>query len=213
MIKFRFSKILKYFRELSIVIIGVAVTLLAGNLINSLNEDKNLQLQLNAIQLELTGNRERVEDLVNFYAEHDKLKQLLTLAITEGVEVDKDTMSLYVRNIGKIPPFTFKKGAYEMFLNSGVMKQMKDHELLIDITDSYAMLEIVKDSHNRYVEMKLQEIMKLYAGNTKYITGDIDIKHSIFQSIVNFYISLSEQGYYAKQADLLIGKVVAEQVK
>lgn len=134
---YKIKPIQRYLRELSIVIIGVATTLFASNIIVDIKEQKDLDTQINAIYAELNDNQELVSRLIADYNAHNRLKELFLQTLDKSVKIDKDTMNLYIRNIGKVTPFTYKMGAYEMFLNSGAMKLMKDRELLMDITECY----------------------------------------------------------------------------
>lgn len=203
----------RYLRELSIVIIGVAVTLFASNIIVNIKEQKDLDTQINAIYAELIDNQELVDKLIADYNAHNRLKELLTQTLDKSVTINKDTMDFYIRNVGKMTPFTYKKGAYEMFLNSGTMKLMKDRGLLMDITECYLILETTKEAHTKHIEMKTQEVMKLFAHDTDFIVkGITDVHDPRFRSIFNFYLSVSGLGYYPAQSRIAINKVLSTRV-
>lgn len=207
----KLKPIWRYLRELSIVIIGVAITLLVSNIIVSIKEHKDLNKQLDAIYAELDDNQERVEQLIADCNAHDRLKELLIQTLDKSFQVNRDTMDLYVRHIGKVSPFTYKKGAYEMFLNSGAMKSLQDRELLMDITECYLILETTKEARTKYIDIKMQEIMKLYSiiSDTELVTGVLDVRDTRYRSIFNFYVSISGLAYYPEQANIAIDKVLA----
>ena len=60
------SSLLRYLRELSIVILGVAVTFTGGSLFNSRNVDKQLKYYFYAIKLEMEDNLQHVDSLALF---------------------------------------------------------------------------------------------------------------------------------------------------
>ncbi|MDR3287280.1 MAG: hypothetical protein LBT27_07550, partial [Prevotellaceae bacterium] len=60
-------KIGNYFRELSVVIIGVAVTLFASNAITNAKAQKDLNIQLNAVYAELEYDLQKIDNLIDFY--------------------------------------------------------------------------------------------------------------------------------------------------
>lgn len=215
--KIKMSNIWSYIRELSIVIVGVAVTLSASGVIVDMREQDDLKQQLDAIYLELNYNKDKTEMLVKYYQDHEKLKNLLILSLDKKNQINADTMNFYLRHVGKITQFTYKKGAYEMFVNSGAMRLMKDRKLLIEITDSYAILETTKDTHKTYLDMKTQEILRLFSTGSESImemstTNNMMniIEKPFFKPIFTFYISVSSPGYYSEQANILIGNVLSK---
>ena len=54
--KFQILKIVKYLRELSVIIIGIAVTVLTGLWINDRNNTQDIGLYLENIKMELQNN-------------------------------------------------------------------------------------------------------------------------------------------------------------
>lgn len=98
-----------------------------------------------------------------------------------------------------------------MFLNSGAMKSLQDRELLMDITECYLILETTKEARTKYIDIKMQEIMKLYSiiSDTELVIGVLDVRDTRYRSIFNFYISISGLAYYPEQANIAIDKVLA----
>jgi hypothetical protein len=202
------AKIGNYLRELSIVIIGVAVTLYAGDVIGNLKEQKDLNLQLAAIYTELEFNLERVDEIINIHKRHDHLRESIMENIDHPQQVN-DSINKPNSGIGSRASFIYKKGAYEMFINSGAMKLLANRQLLLEITECYIWLESTKEGSQRYYEAKMQELSKLNNLDTKTYLGNIDISDPRFHGIVNFYIGFNGFGYTPEMAKEQIEKTLA----
>lgn len=201
-------KISNYFRELSIVIIGVAITLYVSNCISSANEKENLRLQLTTIYTELEDNQVKLDYIIDYYKKHEHFRDLLIENISKPQQTLNDSINEYENIIGKIIPFTFKKGAYEMFLQSGAMKLLKDRNQLLNITESYILLEIAKEQHERYNNTKMQLFINVYETESKLFLN-IDINNPVYQGLINFHASNSGNRFYLEEAKAQIGKVLS----
>jgi len=77
-LKLKQLKIGNYFRELSVVIIGVAVTLYASNAITNAKAQKDLHIQLNAVYAELEYDLQIINSLIDFYDDVEQLRKYVT---------------------------------------------------------------------------------------------------------------------------------------
>lgn len=206
----RFKKLRpwNYLRELSIVIIGVAITLYAGNRISSANEKKDMRLQVSAIYTELEDNKNKLDNLIDYYQKHAHLSELLQKNLHDPQQPLNDSIRKYQNIIGRIVPFTFKKGAYEMFLQSGTMKLLKDRDLLLNITESYALLEIAKEQHDRYNDTKIQLFIPVYEADARMFLNT-DIQNPAEQGLLNFHTFHSGNLFYVEEAKTQIEKTLA----
>ena len=59
----------KYLRELSVVVVGIAITFGISNWISNRNSKKDLEEYLNAIRLELNINVEEIDNEINMLDE------------------------------------------------------------------------------------------------------------------------------------------------
>lgn len=143
----------RYLRELSIVILGVAVTLMATGWINKRIERKDIKLYLSAIKLELENNLLQVESKVRYF---ERLKEFWEEAEAAGEEdILTDETG---KELGMILITTYYTSAFEMFKSSGVMRLVKDKKLLNSIWQSYGYLEFSQVSMNAYMDRKTDEI-------------------------------------------------------
>ncbi|GHS91999.1 hypothetical protein FACS1894203_3770 [Bacteroidia bacterium] len=181
-------KIGNYFRELSIVIIGVAVTLYVSTVVSETKERKDLELQLNTVYTELKDNLQRIDSLI----EHRNKSKILSKYLVEYYHnpgpVVADSIHKYSDVIGYMHLFVYKKGAYDMFMNSGAMKLFNDKELLLDITDCYAMIEELKEDHVLYESQKLEQLKKIFDYDFKIVEEGIDLTSSKFRKLYNFFL-------------------------
>lgn len=193
MSKSRFSdkikglKIVNYFRELSIVIIGVAVTLYAGNIITSIKEKKDLELQMNAIYDELEENLKRLDPIIEYHQSHEQLRQYLFTIIENPELYNKDSIKHYNKVLFFNVVFSYKRAAFDMFVNSGAMKLLSDRKQLLEITESYAMLEEFYESHRDHFDMKKQIYNNLYTVDTELLYEDYDIRDPQWRAQLNFH--------------------------
>ena len=205
-------KIGAYLRELSIVIIGVATTFLISDAISTAKEKKDLNLQLNTIYTELEENLEKVNSLIKLYDNHIRLGTLLRQTITEPEQVNKDTLRKYIMSADHMDLFIYHKAAYEMFVINGGMKLLSDRKLLLDISESYAMLEAAAKENNLYNSIKLQEIQQLYKLEPKRFVSRIGITEPEYKGLFNFYVGVGT-GFKSKEAKKQIEKVLENRKK
>jgi hypothetical protein len=134
----------KYLREVSVVVIGVAITLSVSYWIGIKNEKRDMVLHLRAIKMEL---QENIGD-ISFLEKSFRLQYMYTVYLQthDKFFLDKDTLNRYSSICYDVPDkFTFKSNAFEMFKNSGTMRLMNDKELLKEIWNVYDYLSILKE--------------------------------------------------------------------
>jgi hypothetical protein len=160
------TKIGKYFRELSIIFTGIAITVVLGFWVNNKNNEKDLKQHLLAVKLELE------EDLY-FFNLNEKLLQKSVgytkyLIENDKKALDKDSLDYYMSNdeegygigFAFFPIDVFTTNAFEMLKSSGAMRQIKNKELLLSIWDAYNKIETAKTNLDRSFRRKEEELMK-----------------------------------------------------
>ena len=200
------ARIGAYIRELSVVIIGVAVTFLISDTVSTAKEKKDLNQQLNAIYIELELNLEKVNQLVQLYDSHIQLGRLLRQTITEPEQVSEDSLRKYIASADHMDLFIYNKSAFEMFVINGGMKLISDRRLLLDISESYAMLEAASRESELYNSLKLREIQELYKLDPKRFVNRLAITEPENKGLFNFYMGVAT-GFKSKEAKKQIGKV------
>ena len=155
--KFSIRKIGKYLREVSVVVIGVAITLSASFWISQRSEKRDFNLYLNAVRLELTDNlyyisqeRERLLSKEFKYAHY--------LKSHEKKQLHQDTIRYYARNdyVAHLEIIAFRKAAFEMFKSSGAMRLMRNKELMQNIWEAYFLMQRHEITLDKSEQMKME---------------------------------------------------------
>ncbi|GEM_PF-1482156 len=197
-------KIGNYLRELSVVIIGVAITLYASGVVSSIKEKKDLKLQLNAIYTELEENSRRLDAIIEDHKQHELLRNYLHRVIKDPAIYNNDSIAKYDKTLSSTATFSYKKGAFDMFVNSGAMALLTDREQLLEITECYALLEEFKDENDKFYEIKSQMFSETYrVDKKKFFSEDYDLRdeewnikfnfHTLNSGMVDFAVSVKEQ--------------------
>lgn len=203
---------LLYLRELSVVIIGIAITFFFSDIISKSKEKKDLNTQLSIIYDELEENLQAIDMLIVHYDKHLKLRYYLNQYMEHPDENYADSVQLYSSTAFNSEGFYYKRAAYEMFINSGMMKAVEDRQLLLSITESYLKLEAVKQEHETHLELKYNEYTKLYSKlNKKFlITNEIDITNPLFENILIFHTVNTGIGESVKKVKKQIEKTLEQ---
>jgi hypothetical protein len=174
------NKISNYLREVSVVVIGVAITLSASYWLTTKNEKKDMKLYLSAVKLEMENNAGSLEAQIdamqkpigyaNYLRSHDK------------GSLDADSIKSYSGNDGyyRYGNFYYKQDAFDMFKISGIMRLMNNKSLLHGIWNVYTGLNNVKDGVSEYNQLMVEEIKKEVFSSEK--------KDKDFIPMYNFYI-------------------------
>ena len=186
----KMKKVGKYFREVSVVIIGVTITLIATNWINSRGEQQDLQLYLDAVKLELEDNlvllrkAESYMDLTLDYSYY--------LASNKPEEYSVDTLDKYKPITQNYYFFIYKTGAFDMLKTSGAMRLLEDKGLLLDIWNSYSSLELYRAEHDDYMRRKVDALEEAISRNKD--VASVDIGDPNQRPLRNFYLTYSSIG-------------------
>jgi hypothetical protein len=157
--KFSMGKIGNFFREVAVVVIGVAITISVTIWITNKNEKRDMNLYLNAIKTELEGNVKILEEAVEFYQFSEKYYQYLESHDKDSLHLD--TLNFYAEKCCySLRSFPFKINAYEMFKTTGMMRLMNDKELMLSISDVYLNFSILKDVFDWHFNTKWETINK-----------------------------------------------------
>jgi hypothetical protein len=152
------KNIIKYLREISVVVIGVAITLSASYWITHKNEKRDLKLYLSAVQLEIYGNKGMIEDRLEIL--QNSLNYAAYLRSHDKKSLNKDSIKSYYpeREYYNFSSFAYKKDAFEMFKISGSMRLIKDKYLLADLWNIYSDLEELKYGIGLMLQSKAETV-------------------------------------------------------
>ena len=148
---FKLKKIGKYGYELSIITLGVLISLFLSGKLSERNEREDLKLQLLAVQSELEDNLKAVNELVEFYALLDSTKILFAS--------DEKLSDRHVRVLTTCITFSYKKDALDMLKNTGYMRLISDRNQLLDILECYSLLEAAKEDNDYFGKLRISVII------------------------------------------------------
>jgi len=144
------------FRDVMVVVVGIAITFSLNNWMNNKKERKDVQHYLNALKMELEENLNNVEDRTRYHKEAMELCEYLNSHKPEAYQ--RDSIDKYEWIINGTYPFSYKTSAFEMLKMSGAMRLMKDKELLSTIWNTYQQLEFLKTANDSYMLRKGDEM-------------------------------------------------------
>ena len=165
-IKISIRPIVKYFRELSIVVSGVAITVGLGFWISNNNLKKDQKQYLDTIKLELEENVKQFDYLTQWFQKSLRYTQYINS--TDKNTLNKDTLYYYSQTnndgcgylfTGSMTAF-ISTNAFEMFKSSGTMRQIKNKEQLQSIWKVYAQIEMAQLNIDKYFRIKEDEVMR-----------------------------------------------------
>jgi hypothetical protein len=174
--KISMKPIVKYLRELSIVVAGIAITVGTGLWVNDNNNKKDQKQYLEAIKLELEENVRQFDDYAKWLQKPIRYAEYLLS--NQNNALNEDTLAYYVEtdNDGCGYGYSqsvngyFPTNAFEMLKFSGSMRQIENKELLQDIWSVYAHIEEARHNIDRIFQRKEEEVdklMKLYEDGKK----------------------------------------------
>jgi hypothetical protein len=163
------QKIGKYLREISVVVIGVAITLSVSYWITNRSEKRDMALYLTAVKWEMEDNMELIELRLE---QLQKSIEYATYLMSHNKNLlNADTIRSYNCDGGyySFSMFNYKADAFEMFKISGAMRFINDKRILLGIWDVYNKLSELKNDVELIHQMKLDE-----AKNDKLLSKEKD---------------------------------------
>lgn len=174
-------------RELSVVVIGVAITFFASSWVTNHREKKELRGHLSAVKIELESNLEMVRSnfdyydrLVDFsfYLQSRSLEELTLEEITHAATTP-DGVNVMNRIYYYMPVETV---SFEAMKQSGTAKHIHDQNVWRAIMKSYKSLEELKHENDTYMNIKIDYFYNILRD------GSLDKKQ--------WAISLPEYNFY-----------------
>jgi hypothetical protein len=153
------KKVGAYVRELSIVVVGIAITLSVNNWLTTSAESEDMVLYLDAVKLEMETNLEAMNWTTGMVEEEVHYSRYLLSHDKHAL--DPDSIQFYARNCYQVSTKSLTSDAFEMFKVSGNMRFIKDKDVLLSVWKAYAFLAehkmLWENYHNKY---KIEEVIK-----------------------------------------------------
>jgi hypothetical protein len=180
------NNIRKYLRELSIVVLGIAITLSLSVWISNKNEKRDMALYLNAIKMELEDNITIIDTVMEYFQNASKYEKYLSLHDNQSLH--EDSLAYYVNSCCYLlPNIQLNTNAFDMFKNAGVMRLVSNKDLLMSIWNAYNSCAALNVSLDKYCDKKYECIEK-EAVTLK--NGELDFKELKYVKhapMYNFY--------------------------
>jgi len=197
-----------YLREISVVILGVAVTFIGSGLINRWTQQQDLDRYLEAVRLELEDNLKQVNDLLEFYSAAENFARYLMATPPEEASRDSIerlnhpyllpaentlTDSIDFRDYEKTVPLInstmnmhLKTSAVRMLENSGSLSLIRPKELYQSILDSYTLLETADQHNQEYMRRKRDELFRAALDNSDFYIDILDPRFRRYYYFMGF---------------------------
>lgn len=159
------SPFTKYFRELSIVIIGVLITLMITNLISYKTKQKEVDRAMDLIKTEMEENLVSLGKTQQKFETEQRIYKLILAHINNLEEISADTLHIYKRVIGDKHSLSVESDSYDVFKSSLLMQYIKDKNFLRELSKTYGMIEGLRDKLIYYSKIKsdgLNHLMEEY---------------------------------------------------
>lgn len=188
------------------IIIGIFVTFYITDKIADRKEQKDLQLQLNAIKVELESNLENIEDLSRYFCRMKNLSEYL-YSTRNPANVSTDSTDVYLNRIVYVTTVSHKKDAYEMLKSTGGMRLINDKQLLLDIMNCYSTLEKIRNDCNYYFDVKQTFLLKVF-NNYNYQKAGIDLRQPSQIGLYNFLSDDWDTRYSVEEGERIVAETL-----
>ena len=124
-----------YLRELSVVILGVAVTFAGSAMIPNHTVRKNLKENMRLIKIELEKNVMKLHEAMDYIAADVHIgREMLS---RDYRSIPPDTLRMYAHAISYLQPYSYTDDALEMLEASALMPDVRNKHLLLYIIRCY----------------------------------------------------------------------------
>ena len=154
----KFKTVIRYIRDFSIVVAGIAVTLYVNDKVTNKSEKRNLTLYLHSVKLEMETNIKQIDGFVE--ALKPSVGYAKYLSAHDKKSLNKDSINSYNSISTSLQLFTYQANAFEMFKNSGIMRLMDNKDLLLTLWDVYHNLLFMKEISDWYFQTKWDDLKK-----------------------------------------------------
>jgi len=124
-----FLKTGKYLREISVIVIGVAITLSVSQWINNRSQRQDIAIHLSAIKTELEENIALIKNIIG----HNLLPEVrytnYLISLRDGQSLNADSILSYISAWALVSQHSLQSIAFESLKNSRLMHLINDREL------------------------------------------------------------------------------------
>lgn len=146
--------LIRYMRELSVVIIGVLITLLITNILSDRARQAEVERALTLVKIELEENLHKIEWAQQKWETEQRVYSLIRQNIDHIEKIPVDTLLQYQKVIGDKHSLAVVTDSYEVLKSSLLMQYIKDKDFLSELSKTYGIIGLVGDKLNNYSNIK-----------------------------------------------------------
>lgn len=146
--------LIRYMRELSVVIIGVLITLLITNILSDRARQAEVERALTLVKIELEENLHKIEWAQHKWETEQRVYSLIRQNINHIEKIPVDTLLQYQKVIGDKHSLAVVTDSYEVLKSSLLMQYIKDKDFLSELSKTYGIIGLVGDKLNNYSNIK-----------------------------------------------------------
>ncbi|WP_080904732.1 hypothetical protein [Parabacteroides sp. Marseille-P3160] len=193
--KWASSNLVKYLRDLSIVIVGVFITLWVTNIISDRTKQNEVNRVMVLVKTELEENLQSIKWAQQKWETEQRIYSLVRRNINHIDKIPADTLEIYKKVIGDKHSLALKNDSYEVFKSSLLMQYIKDKDFLRELSKIYGYLELISSKLNNYSNLKGAGINHMmnnidkrsidtWASGSIYDYYTIPLKDNVFRTFV-----------------------------
>jgi hypothetical protein len=139
------------------VIVGIALTLGVGHLIQRRSEKKEIHTLMTLIKKEITANK---TTLANMRTDFMQTREAYGLLLSSTWKtLPEDSIRPHVSKAQNITSYTLQNTAWNVFQNSNVVRSFEDKELIMELSEWYLSIEEAYKWWERYSNEKMEAMI------------------------------------------------------
>lgn len=194
--RLKWMDIASYLRELSIVIIGILITLSITTAINNYSRQKELTGMLSLVTDELIENQRALEWTKMRWQGEQQLYTMLRENITDVLRIPTDTFRHYAYTVGTIYDFQAKDESFDVLKNSVLKQYIQEKELIYELSAIYRYFNQLNTQLTIYTnqkkedaipimfELNEEELQRIIDENDAGVYYDTAIKNKRFRKFI-----------------------------
>lgn len=147
-----------YFRQLSIVILGIVVTFMASDALSEYSKSRELKKSMQLVREELKLNRENVHKIAGWVKMNQRVGWMMLQAGKNLEGIPDDTLQRYVNIPFQTEDFLYTNHALELLKTSSLFQQMRDKKHALQLIKAYAELESVARTMSFFMTEKVKRM-------------------------------------------------------
>lgn len=156
----------KYFRELSIVIAGVFITLAGTDFINDTSQKKQIKESMLMIKMELEENLKSISYAETLYLNEINFFKLLIKKQDSLQTIQASILENNINAPSKSHDLEYSEDALEVLKNSALMQQISDKQFILKLLQAYKGCRKINEDNKSYYTYKADHVTRYMSRQT-----------------------------------------------